>query len=111
MNQPISVALAGTGNSSVFRQAVSRTGFSYVLAECGLRLLERTKRAEIVGRIRTFFDAAPRHCSQSIITVVVAAGMGTARGPPFQGNVLKGPLILAAAEAIQVRIQCPAYQS
>jgi hypothetical protein len=50
---PISSAVTGPGNSSVFRHAVLRAGFSYVLAECGLRLPERTKRPEIGDRIRT----------------------------------------------------------
>jgi hypothetical protein len=51
---PISAAAAATRNSSVFRHTVPRAGFSYVLAECCLELLERTKRTDIVGRIRTF---------------------------------------------------------
>jgi hypothetical protein len=50
---PISAGVTGTGNSSVFRHADLRTGFSYVLAASGLGLRERTKRAEISGRIRT----------------------------------------------------------
>jgi hypothetical protein len=46
----------GTGNSSVFRHAVSCTRFSYVLAECGHELQEGIKCPEIGDRIRTFFD-------------------------------------------------------
>jgi len=40
------------------RHAVTRAGFSYVLAECGPKLRHRTKRAEIGGRIRRFFESA-----------------------------------------------------
>jgi hypothetical protein len=47
---PISAALTGTGNSSVFRDAVLHTGYSYLSAECGLGLRERIKRPEI-GRM------------------------------------------------------------
>jgi hypothetical protein len=54
--------VTGTENSSVFRHAVPRAGYSYVFAECGLELRERPKRAEIGGRNRTYFDAPPlRH--------------------------------------------------
>jgi hypothetical protein len=34
-NPPISAAVTGTGNSSVFRHSVPHTGLPYVLAECG----------------------------------------------------------------------------
>jgi hypothetical protein len=53
-NGPISAAVAGTGNSSVFRHTVSSTGLPYVLAESGFRLRGRKKRPEIGGKIRTF---------------------------------------------------------
>jgi hypothetical protein len=57
IKSPISAALAGTGNSCVFRHAVLRTGLPDVLAELGLRLRQRTKQADIRGRIRTFFGS------------------------------------------------------
>src|SRR5271169_1130475 len=49
IKRPISAALAGSENSSVFLHMDLRTGFPYVLAESGLRR-ERTKRPEIGGR-------------------------------------------------------------
>jgi hypothetical protein len=61
INRPISAAPVGTGSSSVFRHAVSRARFSYVLAESGLRLRERIKHPEIGGRIRTFSDSVVAH--------------------------------------------------
>jgi hypothetical protein len=57
IKRPISAAVTGNGNSSVFRHAVQRVALPYVLAESGLRLRERTKRPEIGGVNRTFFNS------------------------------------------------------
>src|SRR5580698_1566367 len=57
IKRPIIAAVTGAENSSVFWQAVPRAGFSYVLAEMWASACERTKRPEIGGRIRTFFDS------------------------------------------------------
>jgi len=49
-NRPISGLPSATGNSYVFRYPVIRTGFPYVLAECGVGPCERIKRPEIGSR-------------------------------------------------------------
>jgi hypothetical protein len=80
--------VAGTGNSSVFRHAGSRAGFSYVLTEFGLRLRERIKRSEFGGRIRTICRsdskslqiARPRTGHAKIIRRRVVHGAHAARG-------------------------------
>jgi hypothetical protein len=59
-NRSINDDRVHTGNSSVLRHAVLRTGFPHVLAEFGLRLPERSNRTEISGRIRTFLGTECR---------------------------------------------------
>jgi hypothetical protein len=58
-NRPISAAASGPVNLSVFRHAVPRAGFSYVLAECGLRLRDRKKIHSRNGEGSVFFRGAP----------------------------------------------------
>jgi hypothetical protein len=60
---PISAAVPGSGNSSVFRHAMPCTRMPYVLAESCLRLQVRTKRTEIGGRIRTIFETVATKAS------------------------------------------------
>jgi hypothetical protein len=56
VNRPINAGV-GKHRNRIRNSALGwPTGFSYVLAECGLKLRERTKRAETGGRIRTFVD-------------------------------------------------------
>jgi hypothetical protein len=56
--EPVSIVHGGCGRCRKlvrFSARGSPTGFSYVLAEGGLKLRVRIKRPEIGGRIRTFF--------------------------------------------------------
>jgi hypothetical protein len=91
----ISAAVTGTGKSSVFRHAVPRAGFSYVLAESGLGLPDGIQRREIGGRILTFFGirfSMPVSHALAAIASQAALAVRPAAAPPLPTRSPRGPL-------------------
>jgi hypothetical protein len=78
IKRPISAAVTGSKNAAVFRTC-SACRNSYVLAECGLNLRERTKRAEIGGAEIERFSALTRRVrSQASGARFLLVSVGTA---------------------------------